>query len=1158
MKLHLFLNALMYLTNAAVIYVEPDSGYPCVYQNCHGLNYYVTKLLDSNSKLRFLPGRYILRSDFVIRNLHGISLIGTSEATNSTPNTIIQCNTSVSIVMINITGLIIRNMVIKDCGPVQSDVNTDELEPRLFHKQALTINDCGSVLLENLNVYNNNTNRKLLLINSRKNSTLKDISCYGGIALIYNSTKPSESYVEIKRYILVHAVVGSRYPILLALQSYSAVVNIKISDTSFISYDNLLVLHATFLQYDDKAYYKHGIQFVNCHFLNNKINSLMSANGEDIFRCSVVLKVEFTGCQFIGNEIFQHNHLVDIVSGNIRIALIVVECLFHNNTNLQMIDFVSAESYYCSQASAIFIETTTFSFNKLSQYLINVSRAALHLDGPVFFTGINSVRGIIALTIQNEIRKDVLKFHGYIAILNNTGQMFLHFTGKCSDQNIVIEEDTNVLIKNNDFIHSFASCDLSAGATTEPHPLCFFQFHSNSIELFYYQKFLNVSVTFENVATLSVAGYKQYTRFTHCSWLPGSAFQRGIPIKVNQRFVSFKGNEIIPWNHEKTWCVCQNISYYDCQIDQLRAIFPGENLAFSLSVRYHNAFHYNSYPEFYTRSLLTACKTPGIVDVKLKILQCTKLNVAVTSNHGDWCELFVVDYVSQLSNGYGVEFFYVTFLSGCPVGFTKYTDKCECDRILIFVRVFTCNINDRTILRPANSWITVTTNNYSHNYTVSQKCPFDYCLPQSSHLDLSNPNSQCQFNRSGLLCGQCQQGLSIVFGSSQCHHCSNIYLLLVLVFAVLGIVLLLVMFTINFTVTDGSINGFIFYVNIASINDSIFFPLHQFSYVFISIANLDLGIQTCFYNGMDDYAKMWLQLVLPLYLILIAVSLIITSRHSTTVQRLTARRALPVLATLFLLSYTKILRTVSNVIFSYSVVNTLPHHSTKSLWSVDANIPVFGIKFTILFVACLVLFLLMIPYSLILTFVRFFSRFRLIARFKPLLDAYLGPYKDNCYYWTGLQLVMRAVFFAMSSLDRNINLTIVTVLLSLLLGIHGLLRPLKSKVQNYQEFIWLMNLQGLYVFSLYGQGATNITFVNVLVIIAMVHFSFIVVYHIITYTWIGDRIVSVSICVAVSNMIRSSVGFLFKETTTNHPDKIPINELPEEAYREYREPLVGL
>ena len=96
-----------------------------------------------------------------------------------------------------------------------------------------------------------------------------------------------------------------------------------------------------------------------------------------------------------------------------------------------------------------------------------------------------------------------------------------------------------------------------------------------------------------------------------------------------------------------------------------------------------------------------------------------------------------------------------------------------------------------------------------------------------------------------------------------------------------------------YTVTDGT---FIFYTNIISINIILFSSINQF----ISLANLDLDIQACFYNGMDDIAKIWLQLVFPLYLIVIAICivLIITSRYSTAIQILTAHRALQVLATL--------------------------------------------------------------------------------------------------------------------------------------------------------------------------------------------------------------------------------------------------------------------
>ena len=135
----------------------------------------------------------------------------------------------------------------------------------------------------------------------------------------------------------------------------------------------------------------------------------------------------------------------------------------------------------------------------------------------------------------------------------------------------------------------------------------------------------------------------------------------------------------------------------------------------------------------------------------------------------------------------------------------------------------------------------------------------------------------------------------------------------------------------------------------------------KYSIAFPSDIWCELYLKTCFQNsfhtdiyGMDDYAKMWLQLAFPFYLIFIATLIIITSHYSTTIQRLTARRALPVLATLFLLSYTKILRIVCTVLFSYSTITHLPSKHTTLVWSVDANVPLFGVRFTILFIVCLI------------------------------------------------------------------------------------------------------------------------------------------------------------------------------------------------------------
>ena len=319
---------------------------------------------------------------------------------------------------------------------------------------------------------------------------------------------------------------------------------------------------------------------------------------------------------------------------------------------------------------------------------------------------------------------------------------------------------------------------------------------------------------------------------------------------------------------------------------------------------------------------------------------CTKLRFTIQSNK-DWCELFLSYSPTDAA------IFYIKFLP-CPPGFSlnKLEGYCQCNPLLTstnIISITSCNINDQTILHPGSSWIHIIAN---HTFQVSLYCPFHYCLPYSSYLNLSNPNSQCQFNRNGLLCGQCKNGLSTVFGTSRCKHCSSGFLSITIAIALAGILLVFSLFTFNSTVADGTINAFILYINIVSINSFIIFTHEQTAaaHVLVSLANLDLGFEVCFYNGMDDYSKTWLQLAFPVYLIIIAILLIITSRYSKKVQRLTARRALAVLGTLFLLSYTKILRTVSYVLFFYSTITDLPSNKTTIVWSVDANVPLFWCK----------------------------------------------------------------------------------------------------------------------------------------------------------------------------------------------------------------------
>ena len=166
--------------------------------------------------------------------------------------------------------------------------------------------------------------------------------------------------------------------------------------------------------------------------------------------------------------------------------------------------------------------------------------------------------------------------------------------------------------------------------------------------------------------------------------------------------------------------------------------------------------------------------------------------------------------------------------------------------------------------------------------------------------------------------GECKSGLSLALGSSKCFQCTNLHQFLLLPFALAGVALVLLLLICKLTVAAGTINGLIFYANIVTVNRAIFFPPNQTNIltVFISWVNLDLGIEVCFFDGMDEYSKTWLQFIFPLYVWSLVVLIIIASEYSSKISRLFGSNPVAVLATLFLLSYGKLLRTVITAMFS--------------------------------------------------------------------------------------------------------------------------------------------------------------------------------------------------------------------------------------------------
>ena len=215
-------------------------------------------------------------------------------------------------------------------------------------------------------------------------------------------------------------------------------------------------------------------------------------------------------------------------------------------------------------------------------------------------------------------------------------------------------------------------------------------------------------------------------------------------------------------------------------------------------------------------------------------------------------------------------------IESCPIGFPLVNDSCIC-RSELNTSSITCDINTQIITRDGDMWIGY--HNDSDCLIVHPHCPFDYCNDGTVHFKITSSYPQCLHNRSGLLCGQCSERLSLMLGSNQCGQCTNDYILLIIPFALTGIALVAFIIALNLTVSVGTINGLIFYANIVKIYDSIFFPEGPIPFLsqLISWINLDLGIETCFFDGMGSCSKAWLQFIFPAYIWFILLLIIILS-----------------------------------------------------------------------------------------------------------------------------------------------------------------------------------------------------------------------------------------------------------------------------------------
>ena len=418
----------------------------------------------------------------------------------------------------------------------------------------------------------------------------------------------------------------------------------------------------------------------------------------------------------------------------------------------------------------------------------------------------------------------------------------------------------------------------------------------------------------------------------------------------------------------------------------------------------------------------------------------------------------------------------------CPPGFniSESARSCVCEqRLANYTKQ--CYITDGLghITRESDETSWIGYNYTSHELILHPRCPFDYCVNDTVVFPLNNTDLQCAYNRSGLLCGHCKEGYSLVLGSHQCKKCTNSHLALLIPFALKGVALVFLLLVCKLTVATGTLSGLVFYANIVGVNRTIFLPVEStdaFS-VFIAWLNLDFGIETCFYNGLDAYGKTWLQFVFPVYIWLLVALTILISHYSQRFAKLLGNNPVSVLATLILLSYTKILRTL--IVAVYITYLEYPGNYNRKVWLYDANIDYLIGKHIPLFLVSVAVFLfLFFPYTLLLLFgqwLQAISHLRLFswvnnARLKPFMDAYHAPYKAKHRYWPGLLLVLRFVLLLVFAFNHQRNFSI--NLLAIVVGA-GILQ-LWAWVSGGVYKNWCLDaLEGSFILNLIILGAAT-------------------------------------------------------------------------------------
>ena len=449
---------------------------------------------------------------------------------------------------------------------------------------------------------------------------------------------------------------------------------------------------------------------------------------------------------------------------------------------------------------------------------------------------------------------------------------------------------------------------------------------------------------------------------------------------------------------------------------------------------------------------LTVALTQLGTETKLDVKGCTELQVHPKAPApGSWHELSLK---ASLMNSDAVlqKSIAIRVFNGCSPGLQYEHEQCECNPFLKR-HSFTCTIVTNTTRYKAERphyWIGIE----EEQVTISSYCPLFFCnsVLQSGLAihNKSDNNLQCNNGRQGLLCSECPSGYSSVLGSFKCKQCSSVWLLQLPLYAFGGIFIVAVLFLFNLTLLQGTIMGVVLHANIMGLMAD-FLREHAWGPLFflLSLLIMQFGAGVCFYDGMDEFWVALLQFAFPFYLFtLLIVIIIITHKCGYRMfrkARFIARRAVPVLATIMLLTYTSLVNAVITPL-RYTTLYDVDTARGKVVWLYQPSLPFFRGKHVVLgSMSIAVTLIYLIPFTFTMLFGDLMRRYFHKLWFSHFMDVLHGAFRWPLGFWIGLRLLIRVILVVIHICIKPSTSAFYTVVIAgILLVVQLLVKPFRE------------------------------------------------------------------------------------------------------------------